>query len=70
MTMQDYYWITTYDYDQHIIDYFKRNKQSFYYSLRYSANNKKRGKALELLFASPKLNIESHDKVHLTPLVR
>ena len=65
MSLKDNYWITTYDVDPHIIDYFKDNDKNYSYELRYSANNKRRGKASELLFASPNLEIESYDNVHL-----
>lgn len=69
MNMTNNYWITTYDVDPHIINYFNNNKKNYSYELRYSANNKRRGKASELLFASPNLEIESYDNVHLDPLV-
>lgn len=65
MSLKDNYWITTYDVDPHIIDYFKDNDKNYSYELMYSANNKRRGKASELLFASPNLEIESYDNVHL-----
>ena len=65
MSLKDNYWITNYDVDSHIIDYFKDNYKNYSYELRYSANNKRRGKASELLFASPNLEIESYDNVHL-----
>ncbi|MBB1069228.1 DNA adenine methylase [Limosilactobacillus sp. RRLNB_1_1] len=69
MNMTNNYWITTYDVDSHIVDYFKNNKKNYSYELKYSANNKRRGKASELLFASPNLEIESYDNVHLNPLI-
>lgn len=65
MNLKDNYWITTYDIDPHIIEYFKNNRKNYSYNLRYSANNKHRGKASELLFASPNLKIESYANVHL-----
>lgn len=66
--LKDRYWITTYDVDPHIIEYFKNNKKKYSYELKYSANNKRRGKAPELLFASPNLKIESYNNVHLATI--
>lgn len=65
MKMSRYKWIVTYDESPQIFDMYTKNKHNYEYQLRYSANNKKRGKAPEFLFASPSLNIESYDQVHL-----
>lgn len=65
MSLSNYKWITTYDKAPQITDFFSDNKQKFQYDIRYSANNKKRGHAPELMFASPSLKIESYDSVHL-----
>ncbi|OBU97863.1 DNA adenine methylase [Lentilactobacillus parabuchneri] len=65
MKLSNYRWIVTYDESPQIFDMYTKNKHNYEYQLRYSANNKKRGKAPEFLFASPSLNIESYDQVHL-----
>lgn len=66
--LHDFYWITTYDIDKHIQEFFGNCHKSFTYHLHYSANNKRRGVASEFLFASDLLNIDSYEKVQLTPL--
>lgn len=68
MSLSNYKWITTYDKAPQITDFFSDNKQKFQYDIRYSANNKKRGQAPELMFASPSLKIESYDSVHLSKI--
>lgn len=68
LRLTDYKWITTYDKSTQIEDLYFKNGQNFEYNIRYSANNKKRGHAPELMFASPKLKIDSFDNVHLTSL--
>lgn len=65
LSLHEYRWITTYDKTKQITDMYQDNNKNFEYHLRYSANNKKRGSAPELLFASPTLKIDSYDKVNL-----
>lgn len=64
-SLTDYYWITTYDVDPHIKQFFSNCNKSFSYYLTYSANNKHRGLACEYLFASDKLKITSFPPVKL-----
>lgn len=68
-SLSNYYWITTYDIDPHIKNFFSKCNKTFYYSLTYSANNKRRGVAHEYLFASDKLKISSYDKVQLDSII-
>lgn len=68
LTLSDFKWITTYDKSQQISALYQSNKKNFEYDIRYSANNKKRGHAPELLFASPSLQIDSYDSVNLLPI--
>ncbi|MFW2899485.1 DNA adenine methylase [Carnobacterium maltaromaticum] len=63
LSLDDYYWITTYDKAPQISTIYDSAEQKFEYSLNYSANRKKI--ATELLFASPKTKIESFDKIEL-----
>ncbi|TDR53175.1 DNA adenine methylase [Paenilisteria rocourtiae] len=64
-TLNDYYWITTYDYAPQIYEIYTQWEgiQSFEYKLQYSAQTKRR--AAEYLFASEKTIIDSHDRVKL-----
>lgn len=66
INLKDWNWITTYDKTPQISEYYCSAKQRFEYDIRYSANNKKRGHAPELMFASPDLKIESFDSVNLS----
>ncbi|MCK8627446.1 DNA adenine methylase [Fructobacillus cardui] len=50
LSLKNYYWITTYDHAPQIFELYKHADKQYEYSLNYSA--KKRGKALEYLFAS------------------
>lgn len=68
LTLSDFKWITTYDKSQQISELYQSNQKNFEYDIRYSANNKKRGHAPELLFASPSLQIDSYDSVNLLPI--
>lgn len=60
------FWITTYDNEQTIREYYSKSK-GYIYKLRYSANQKR--KESELFFHSSITSVESFDKVHLQPLV-
>ncbi|MCX8588443.1 MULTISPECIES: DNA adenine methylase [unclassified Gilliamella] len=64
--LNNYYWITTYDYTEKIYDIYSKypELQKFQYQLSYSAQNKI--KATEYLFASPKIRINSYSKIILT----
>lgn len=65
LSMTNYNWITTYDKNPQISEFYSVATQKFEYQIRYSANNYKRGQAPELMFASPTLNINSFSNVHL-----
>lgn len=58
--LDDFKWITTYDYDPNIKDIYS-NYKSMEYKIRYSANKVRKEK--EYLFHSPSTKIESFDKV-------
>lgn len=68
INLDDWNWITTYDKTPQISEYYSSAEQRFEYDIRYSANNKKRGHAPELMFASPNLKIDSFDSVNLLKL--
>lgn len=51
LSLENYYWITTYDHAPQISELYSSASKRYEYSLNYSAN--KRGKAFEYLFASP-----------------
>lgn len=68
LSLKQYHWITTYDTAPQIQENYKMVKQKYKYSLKYSANNKNRGKAAEFMFASPITTLSSFEKVDLTPL--
>ncbi|MDI6522881.1 DNA adenine methylase [Leuconostoc suionicum] len=51
LSLESYYWITTYDHAPQISELYSSASKRYEYSLNYSAN--KRGKAFEYLFASP-----------------
>ena len=59
-SMEDYYWITTYDYHNRIAEIYTGTQQKEY-SLRYSANRVRKEK--EYLFHNEKTKVESWDKV-------
>lgn len=65
LTSDDLNWIVTYDNSSEIKCFYGALKNKFYYNLNYSANNKNRGNATELLFANHKLKIRSFDKTQL-----
>ncbi|OAZ44856.1 DNA adenine methylase [Paenibacillus polymyxa] len=58
--INNYHWITTYDYHQAIIDIYKDVPQ-YKYSLQYSAQNKR--KERELLFSNVITSVESFSKI-------
>lgn len=64
--LDNYYWITTYDYEPQIQEIYTTytNSQNHKYELNYSAQTKKR--ATEFIFASPITQLNSFDKVKLT----
>lgn len=62
-TLDDYFWILTYDTAPQIAEIYSETENKFEYELNYSANTKK--KATEFLFCSPITQVESFDKVHL-----
>ncbi|MEN2261393.1 DNA adenine methylase [Enterococcus faecalis] len=67
--LEDYYWITTYDHAPPILDmYTNFNNRAFTYSLLYSAQTKR--KAIEYIFASPKTELESQDKIKLDLILK
>lgn len=68
LSLKQYHWITTYDTAPQIQENYKMVKQKYKYSIKYSANNKNRGKAAEFMFASPITTLSSFEKVNLTPL--
>ncbi|EKK20648.1 prophage Lp2 protein 3 [Fructilactobacillus florum 8D] len=63
------YWITTYDDNENIYNIYSKANKKYRYLINYSANNKKRGKSSELLFASSKIKLESFDKTNLIELI-
>lgn len=58
--LDDFKWITTYDYDPNIKDIYS-NYKSMEYKIRYSANRVRKEK--EYLFHSPTTKVDSFDKV-------
>lgn len=58
--MDDYKWITTYDYEENIKEIYK-SYPTLKYKIRYSANKVR--KETEFLFHSPVTKVESYDKV-------
>ena len=66
--MSNFNWIVTYDDDENIRKYYKDLSKKYFYQLNYSANNKNRGKAKELLFSSDNLDIESFYTTKLTEI--
>ncbi len=65
--LNDFFWITTYDVSQEIKEDYSKAPQKFKYQIQYSANNKRRGKAWEFLFASDNLNVEPFQNIALVP---
>ncbi|WP_414827138.1 DNA adenine methylase [Apilactobacillus kunkeei] len=66
--LSNFNWIVTYDDDENIRKYYKDLSKKYFYQLNYSANNKNRGKAKELLFSSDNLDIESFYTTKLTEI--
>lgn len=58
--LNDYHWITTYDYNSSIKEMYK-NSPTLEYNLIYSANRKRKEK--EYLFHSNRVQVKSYDKV-------
>lgn len=63
LSMNDYFWILTYDKHPQISDLYHNVEQAYEYDLLYSAN--KKTKATEFLFASPVTKIKSTDNILL-----
>lgn len=61
LSMEDYFWITTYDSAPQIADIYTDAAQKYAYSLNYTAN--KRGKFSEYLFASAKTKLAFTEKM-------
>ncbi|HBI1968718.1 TPA: DNA adenine methylase [Enterococcus faecalis] len=64
--LNDFYWITTYDYAPQISEIYHNADQKYEYELSYSVNKKR--KAKEFMFASEKIQIDSFDKVLLSKI--
>ncbi|HBI6208325.1 TPA: DNA adenine methylase [Listeria monocytogenes] len=64
--LNDFYWITTYDYAPQISEIYHNVDQKYEYELSYSVNKKR--KAKEFMFASEKIKIDSFDKVLLSKI--
>ena len=60
--LDKYKWITTYDCEEDILQMYSKSK-SFEYSLRYSANHKR--KASEYLFTNEFTKVESFERITL-----
>jgi DNA adenine methylase len=65
LELNDFFWITTYDVAQEIKEDYSAAPQKYLYKINYSANNKKRGKAQEYLFASNNLNVKTIQNIKL-----
>lgn len=63
--IEDFKWIITYDKAEEIYDIYKDFSEKYQYQLRYSANNKRKEKAWEYLFASPNTKIDSFENIVL-----
>lgn len=64
-SLSNYKSITTYDNTNEIKDIYNGFPQKYEYSLNYSANNKRRGKFKEVMFANSNTKLESFNKVRL-----
>lgn len=62
LTLNDYYWITTYDYVPQINDIYQQANQRFAYNLNYSAN--KRGIFSEYIFANEKTKLKFSENMN------
>lgn len=62
LSLNDYYWITTYDLSKEIMEIYNLKNQKIY-RLNYSANKKR--KAAELLFYSERTNLPKTDYIEL-----
>lgn len=65
VSLNDFYWITTYDYQEKIADIY-HDCVGFKYSLTYSASNKRR--EWEYLFTNKKTKLKSYRNVKLLPI--
>lgn len=63
--LNGYKWIITYDRVEEIYEIYKEFYKKYKYQLRYSANNKRKKKAWEFLFASPNTNVFNCGNVEL-----
>jgi DNA adenine methylase len=66
LSMDDYYWILTYDKAPQISELYSKADKGFQYSLNYSANKKR--VANEYIFASSVTRLLSTNKVDLQPI--
>ena len=64
LSMEDYFWILTYDKTKQISELYVENDKTYEYALKYSANEKRVAK--ELLFASPVTQVKSEECVELS----
>lgn len=65
LSLNDFHWITTYDDSDVIKKLYSTSKKKYKYFIRYSANNYRRGKAPELMFASPITEIPTLSQINL-----
>ncbi|CAI3469856.1 DNA adenine methylase [Enterococcus cecorum] len=63
--LEEYKWIITYDNSDEILEIYKNFRQKYMYQIRYSANNKRKEKAWEYLFASPITQVVHFSNVEL-----
>lgn len=66
LSIDDYYWILTYDKTPQISDLYSKADKAYQYSLNYSVNKKRL--ANEYIFASAVTNLQSSNKVELQPI--
>lgn len=66
LSMNAYYWITTYDYVKQISDLYQEANQRYAYNLNYTAN--KRGKFHEYLFASEKTKLQFTEQMNVSQI--
>ncbi len=67
LSLDQYYWITTYDISDYILSLYYPHVPTYKYSLNYSANKKR--KAEEYLFAANNLKITSYANVDLKRII-
>lgn len=66
LSMNDYFWITTYDYVEQISDLYQEASQRYAYNLNYTAN--KRGKFHEYLFASERTKLQFTEQMNVSQI--